>query len=129
MTFSDDCPKGRSQLFTFPRRQLLQRTASAALLFFVPRPQSVSPTPENPIPEKYPKSQFRIGDRVVSPWLDDDDEPCLEAGEIVGICLHPKTQEWQYLINWTGGSGCGWMYPCFDGDLVVGNELRLVSHD
>ena len=39
MTFLVDCLDGRSQLLTFPRRELWQKIASAALLFFVPHPQ------------------------------------------------------------------------------------------
>jgi len=124
MTFLDDCPCGRSQLLTFPRRELLQKLASVALLFFVRRPQSVNPTPE-----KYPKSQFRIGDKVADYWTDEFDKECIEYGEVFGICWHPREQTWAYLIDWTSGRGPDSLYPCFDQQLVLGSYLRGVSND
>ncbi|MEG4520678.1 MULTISPECIES: hypothetical protein [unclassified Microcoleus] len=124
MTFLDDRLCGRSQHFTFPRRELLQKIASATLLFFAPRSQ-----PVNPIPEKYPQSPFNIGDKVADYWTDEFDNECIEYGEVVGFCWHPYEKTWAYLINWTSGQGPESMYPCFDERLVVGGDLRLVSHD
>jgi hypothetical protein len=123
MTFSDDCPMGRSQHFTFPRRELSQKIASAALLFFVPHSQ-----PLNPIPKKYPNSPFSIGDKVADYWTDEFSDECIEYGEVVGICWHPREETWAYLIDWYKGGGPDFMYPCFDGQLVIGGDLR-VSND
>ena len=124
MTFLDDCLDGRSQHFTFPRRELLQKIASVALLFFVLRSQPVHPTPE-----KYPKCPFNIGDKVADYWTDEFDNECIEYGEVVGICWHPRKQTWACLVGWTSGQGPDSLYPCFDRQLVIGGNLRLVSHD
>lgn len=122
MPKNDATPDGRSQDFTFPRRALLQKTASVALLFFAPHSQ-----PALVLPEKYPAPRFNIGDKILSFWPDDEDLPP-ELGEIVGICWHPKNEQWKYLINWTGGDAADWMYPCFDEALVDESSLRLVNH-
>ena len=45
----------------FPRRELLQKAASYALLLFASRPKSVVE-----IPTKYPAPDFAIGDQVAS---------------------------------------------------------------
>lgn len=68
MPLSADCPNGRSQLLMFPRRELLQKIASAALLFFVPRIQPVT------LSQSYPSPVFNIGDLIASDWVNDDDE-------------------------------------------------------
>ncbi len=126
MTFAADRPKGRSQHFTFPRRELFQKIASAALWCFAPHHQPVVK-----LPTKYPAPSFYIGDKVASHWpvgsYDDDDVdgvPEPEIGEVVGICWHPVTRRWEYQINWVGGSSSAWMYPCFDGDLSDDSNLE-----
>ena len=63
MTFLDDCLYGRSQVLTFPRRELLQKAASYALLLFTSHRQSVVK-----LPTKYPVPPFHIGDQVASYW-------------------------------------------------------------
>jgi len=118
MTFLDDCLCGRSQHFTFARRELFQKIASAALLFFVPRLQST--------PEKYPKPQFCIGDRIIYSFLSDEEKVISQFGEIVGSCFHPKMEQWQYLINWTCENSAGCI---FDDDLIAGEDLRLVTYE
>jgi hypothetical protein len=119
MSHTDGCPAGRSQLLTLSRRELLQKTASVALPFFVSRLQS----------EKYSQLQFQIGDRIVSSWLDDEGKALSEFGEVVGICLHPKMRQWQYLINWVGENSSGHRYSYFDESLTDADDLRLVSHE
>jgi len=119
MSHTDGCPVGRSQLLTLSRRELLQKTASVALPFFVSRLQS----------EKYSQLQFQIGDRIVSSWLDDEGKALSEFGEVVGICLHPKMRQWQYLINWVGENSSGHRYSYFDESLTDADDLRLVSHE
>lgn len=119
--------EGRSQKLTFPRRQLLQKIASAALLFFVPRPGPVAQ-----IPQKYPAPGFAIGDRVASYWPADDYDsdgnvPGPEIGEIAGICWHPASLQWRYQVNWTSGSSAAWMYPCFDDFLSDGSDFERLS--
>ncbi|MEG4851698.1 hypothetical protein QUB10_12375 [Microcoleus sp. B5-D4] len=124
MPLSADCPNGRSQLLMFPRRELLQKIASAALLFFVPRSQSGF---ENP--KKYPAPKFCIGNKVADHWTDELNQDSIEYGEVLGICWHPYEQDWTYLISWTSGEMPDSSYPCFDEHLTVGGDLRLVSHD
>ncbi|MEG4487402.1 hypothetical protein [Microcoleus sp. D2_18a_B4] len=124
MPLSADCPNGRSQLLMFPRRELLQKIASAALLFFVPRSQSAIESPK-----KYPTSKFCIGNKVSDHWTDEFDQDCIEYGEVLGICWHPYEQTWAYLISWTSGGMPDSSYPCFDEHLTIGGDLRLVSHD
>jgi len=113
----------RSQHFTIPRRELLQKAVSAALLCLAPRPQSI-----NPALAKYPKCQFVIGDKVADYWINEFNKECIEYGTVCGVCWHPNEQEWAYLIEWTGGGMPDSCYPCFDQHLTIGGDLRLVSH-
>ena len=124
MPHSADCPEGRSQLFTFPRRELLQRLASAALLTIFPAHQSAAK-----LPAKYPVPSFRVGDKVSDHWIDEFGRDACELGEVIGICWEPHDETWGYHINWTGGTMPPEYYPCFDRHLTVGGDLRLVSHD
>lgn len=116
MTFSNDRLCGRSQHFTFPRRELLRRTASAALLFLVPSQG------------KYPKPQFAIGDKVAYYWIDEFDKETIEYGNVCGVCWHPNEKQWGYSIEWTSGGMPDSCYPCFDNYLTIGGDLRLVNH-
>lgn len=123
MPLSADCPNGRSQLLMFPRRELLQKIASAALLFFVPRYQSVASTLNGrPLPK------FNIGDSISVDWTGEFDEDFIEFGEVVGVCHRPE-DGWVYYINWTHStSSDDFNYPCFEGEPTTADRLRLVSH-
>jgi hypothetical protein len=79
------------------------------------------------LPEKYPPPAFQIGDKVADYWTDEFGKESIEYGEVIGICWHPHKQAWGCLINWTSGSPDFPYYPCFDENLVVGGDLRLVS--
>lgn len=129
MTFSVGCRSKQPHLFTFSRRELLQKIASVVLPFLVPHSQ-----PAVKLPAKYPAPSFYIGDKVASHWpvdsYDDDDvdgTPEPEIGEIVGICWHPVNCRWEYQVNWVGGSSPAWMYPCFDGYLADDSDLERLS--
>lgn len=131
MTFLDDCLDGRSQHFTFPRRELLQKIASAALLFFVPRSEPVFE-----FPSKYPAPRFRTGDLVANDWVDEFDEDVVDFGEVLGVRWLPEghsgflANSWVYYIYWTHSScGASSCYPCYDGEPTGADQLRLVSHD
>ncbi|MEG4281359.1 hypothetical protein QUA62_28435 [Microcoleus sp. MON1_C1] len=134
MPHSADCPEGRSQLFTFARRDFLQKAASAALPFLFLRPQPAAATPLN----KRPSPEFAIGDLVAQDWEGDEDEDApqfsTDFGEVVGLCYVPKKGSylsphvWVYYIYWTRSTSDCCSYPCFDGEPTVGSELRLVSH-
>ena len=115
-------PDGRSQHFTFFRRELLQRLATTILL-----PLASQYRPALKLPAKYPTPEFCIGDKVADYWIDEDGEESRELGEILGICWHPQENVWSYLINWTGGSSGDGCYPCFDERLVVGGDVRLAD--
>ena len=111
----------------FPRRELLQRLASAALLCLIPRSK-----PAFEIPQKYPVPQFAIGNQILSFWIDEygdvDERFPPEFGEIMGICWHPTNENWEYVINWTAGDCADSAYPIFDEVLIDECSLRLVSH-
>jgi|GEM_PF-1561495 len=117
--------QGRSHFTTFARRDFLQKAASAALPFLVARSNFE-------LPQKYPKPRFAIGDQILSPYIDDygDEYESLpsEFGEVMGICWHPTNKQWEYLVNWTSGSGSSDVYPVFDGFLLEECDLRFVSH-
>jgi hypothetical protein len=131
MPHSADCPQGRSQLFTFARRDFLQKAASAALLCFLPRPQAAAATPS-----RLPRPEFAIGDLVAQDWIDEADKST-DFGEVLGIRYVPPVGEyssypgdsWLYYIRWTSTtSGLDYLYPCYDGEPTMASELRLVNH-
>lgn len=113
----------RSQYVTVPRRELLQKAVSVALLLGV-KPLTDPAQKKYP----YPAPAFRIGDKIASPWLEEDEEIEDEVGEVMGVCWHPQKKRWEYLINWTGGDAADWMYPVFDSVLMPGDSLRSASH-
>jgi len=132
MPISARFPGGRSQHFTFPRRELLQRLASAALLCLVPRPQPLSSHPA------LPKPKFAIGDLVALDWEGNEEEDApqfaTDFGKVVGLChlpeddyYHPRNT-WVYYIYWTHSTCSACSYPCFEGEPTAGDTLRLVKH-
>jgi hypothetical protein len=129
-------PDGRSQHFTFFRRELFQKVAAATLPFLVLRKPSVVPPLEGrPLPE------FNIGDLVAQDWLDEFDKNATDFGEVIGLCYLPTGEgilkngkgfldnSWTYYIYWTH-STCGpdVSFPCFDGEPSAAEELRLIRH-
>lgn len=81
------------------------------------------------IPNNLPQPEFFIGSKVADHWVDEFGENCIECGEVVGICWQPDKQEWGYFVEWHKGHGPDWIYPCFDGQLVVGGVLRSAGND
>ncbi|MEG4964194.1 MULTISPECIES: hypothetical protein [unclassified Microcoleus] len=113
---------------TVPRRELLQKAASVALLLGV-KPLTDPAKKKYP----YPAPAFRIGDKIVSPWFEEIKDEEIEeiedeVGEVMGVCWHPQKKRWEYLINWTGGDAADWMYPVFDETLMPGDGFRSASH-
>lgn len=104
--------QGRSQHFAFPRRELLQKLASAALLFFVPRPQLLSC--------QTPKPEFWFGDSVDFWWNDETTGVRhSETGEIVGVVWNDADKIWEYMVTWLSSTAYPQSnYPIFDGNLV-----------
>ena len=135
------CPQGRSQEFTFPRRELLQRLASAALLYLLPYRQLVAQPldrpattprlnePVAPTLDERALPEFKIGDLISCDWTSSEFcEDYTEFGEIVGACRLPD-EGWVYYINWTHGTGLDdFQYPCFETEPTTAERLRLVSH-
>jgi hypothetical protein len=128
-------PDGRSQVFTFPRRELLQSLASVALPLLIPRSQPVdSFFGGRPLP------QFKIGDLVAEDWINDsddedgEDEHYTEFGEVLGVRWLPEGHScypanvWLYYICWTHSTCPGYSYPCYDGEPTEADRLRLVNH-
>ncbi len=127
MTLTDDCPVGRSQFLTFPRRGFLQKAASVALLFLASRSQLIVAALEG---RALPK--FSLGDKVATDWSDDWGGHFADFGEIVGLCYLPPENIWIYYVNWThsnrtDGSHKG--YPkFFEGESEITDRLRLVNY-
>ncbi|MCC3410051.1 MAG: hypothetical protein JGK17_31865 [Microcoleus sp. PH2017_10_PVI_O_A] len=113
MTFLDDCPMGRSQLLTQSRAK--SPISWTSLARYVRSPA---------IPAKLPKPDFLIGEKVSDHWVDEFGKNCVEFGEVMGICWHPRQETWAYLIDWYKGQGPDSLYPCFDRHLVIGGDLR-----
>ena len=113
MTFSGDCPQGRSQLLMFRRRNFLQGLASA-ILPFISQPQPVTPTFGRSRPE------FSMGDKIRAFWVDEFGEKRSENGEVAGVCWHPTNCRWEYLVVW------GSTY--FDEQLTDAKGLELNHH-
>jgi hypothetical protein len=130
MTFTDDCPKGRSQFLTFARRGFLQKTASVALLFLASRSQLIVTALKG---QALPK--FSLGDKVATDWSDDWGGHYLDFGEVVGLCYLPPENTWIYYVNWTH-SNCTDdnirnpnHYPIFfEGESEITDRLRLVNY-
>ena len=130
MTFSDDCPCGRSQFLTFPRRGFLQKTASVALLFLASRSQLIVAALKG---RALPK--FSLGDKVATDWSDDWGGHYLDFGEVVGLCYLPPENTWIYYVNWTH-TNCTdenirnpTHYPIFfEGESEITDRLRLVNY-
>ena len=123
-------PDGRSQHFTFPRRDFMQKAASLASLCILPKlkPRSLYPSPE-----------FNIGDLVAQDWEPNDDEApefATDFGEILGMRWIPEpdgycplSNVWVYFVMWTHSSCPGCLpEPYCDGELTLASDLRLVSH-
>ncbi len=118
MTFQSDCPQRRSQEFTFFRRELFKKLASATLLHLV-----------LPFQSKRRQCPFDIGDKVADHWIDEFEIDQIEYGQVMGVCWHPRKKVWAYLVDWTHGTMPSSAYPCFDGHLVIRGDLRLVTDD
>jgi hypothetical protein len=113
MPISARFPCGRSQHFTFARRNFLRGLASVVLPFFIPRPQSLALLGCG-------KPEFSIGDGVRASWEAEPGVFRSEYGQVCGVCWHPVEQRWQYLIIW---AGCG-----FDDYLTDSEGLELAHY-
>jgi hypothetical protein len=117
MTFLNDCPQGRSQFLTKPDTRKLA-LGWLGLASYVQFPV---------IPANLPQPEFFIGDKVADHWIDEFECESVEYGKVVGICWHPRQETWAYLIDWFKGGSPDFLYPCFDGHLVIGGDLRALE--
>jgi hypothetical protein len=85
--------QGRSQYFTFDRRNFLQGLASVVLPSLACRPQPLTLF-------RHCKPKFTIGNKVCTSAVYETGELWSEQGEVVGLCWHPKNQQWEYLVFW-----------------------------
>jgi hypothetical protein len=116
MPISARFPCGRSQDFTFCRRNFLQGLASVVLPSLVLGPQPVAPVSRGrSLPE------FSIGDKIRTSWEAETGVFRSENGEVVGVCWHPKKRHWEYLVVWESSS-------CFDEELTDAEGLELNHH-
>jgi len=131
-------PDGRSQHFTFPRRELLQKVAALTSLCLLPKSQPAAPSPATPS-HSYPSPEFNIGDLVAYDWEPDDDEApelATDFGEILGMRWVPETDRyclvtntWVYFVRWTHSTCPGVLLePYCDGEPTEADLLRRVSH-
>jgi len=131
----DGCPDGRSQHFTFFRRELFQKVAMVTLPFIIPgKPSSTLSLNGYPLPE------FKIGDLIASDWAsgeDDDDAPdfATDFGEILGMRWLPEAESgleantWVYFVRWTHSTcGADFCYPCYSGEPSRACDLRFVHN-
>lgn len=91
MPISARFPCGRSQHFTFARRNFLQGLASFVLPSLLRQPSFTAPLG---------KPEFSIGDGVRTSWEAEPGVFRSESGQVCGVCWHPVKQQWQYLIIW-----------------------------
>jgi hypothetical protein len=113
MPISARYPDGRSQHFTFPRRNFFQGLASVIL------PCLLSP---QPVFSSFGRSkpEFTIGDGVRAYWETEPGVFRSEYGQVCGVCWHPGKQQWHYLIIWAEYK--------FDEYLTSSEGLELVHH-
>ena len=130
MPISARYPDGRSQHFTFTRRDFVWKAASLASLCILSKPQPRS---------LYPSPEFKMGDLVAYDWEPDDDDAlefATDFGEILGMRWVPEpdgyscaVKTWVYYVKWTH-STCPDVLPepQYDGEPTLASDLRLVSH-
>jgi len=122
-------PDGRSQHFTFPRRELLQKAAALASLCLLPKSQPTS---------LYPSPEFKIGDLVAQDWEPNDDEApefATDFGEILGMRWIPEPDSycsvantWVYFVRWTHSTCPGCLpEPYCAGELTLSSDLLVAS--
>jgi len=123
-------PDGRSQHFTFFRRELFQKAVAVTLPFILLR------KPMLPIKEQRPLPKFNIGDLIASDWKDEFGKDIIEFGEIVGLCYLYEgdrtysSNSWVYHIYWThdsSGDKNSSCYPCMEWDVNTGEGWRYVG--
>ena len=112
MPISARFPCGRSQHFTFHRRNFLQGLASFVL------PSLLSPQPVLSVFGRC-QPEFSIGDTVRTSW-EADGVSRSETGQVVGICWHPTHKHWRYLVVWGSSQ--------FDEGLTDAKGLELNHH-
>lgn len=134
--------------FVCSRRELPGKLFAIGVAFLLLPKSLPSKTPSQLTePQSEPQSEplrtksqpaFKIGDLVATDWEGDEDEDAPQSatdfGEIVGMCYLPEDglyysrHTWVYYVYWTHSTSNTCLYPCFDGEMIEGNALRLVNH-
>jgi len=86
-------------------------------------------------PHLYPLPKFKIGDLVADDWVDEFGQEITDFGEVRGICYLPEddfdcpANTWIYFIYWIRTTSCNadFGYPCFSGEPMAGDKLRLIK--
>jgi len=118
MTKTQNSVKTRSQFFTHLNNQAkITKRQNLGQAVALPK---FKPVISASWASLLPSPEFEIGDKVADLWRDEFGKKCREIGMVVGICWHPQNFQWEYLINWIDGDSDKSVYPCFDGQLIVG---------
>jgi len=85
-------------------------------------------------PHPYPLPKFKIGDLVADDWVDEFGQDVTDFGEVRGICYLPEddfdcpANTWIYFVYWTRTTcNANFGYPCFSGQPMAGDKLRLIK--
>ncbi len=115
----DGCLSGRSQHFTFSRRELFHKAAATLPFLVLSKPSITQPLKDFPVPE------FWFGDRVSFCWNDETDElPYSETGQIIGVTWNPRENFWEYAVIWLSSTAYpSSNYPLYDGSFLTGEEM------
>jgi hypothetical protein len=115
--------------FKFSRRELPGKLFAIIGVLLLPEHRSkalLTPTEVQP--------KFQIGDLVAEDWVNDDDQPETEFGQILGMAYFKKAQScfeantWVYYVNWTSStSDADFAYPTYDQEPSRESDLRLVK--
>jgi hypothetical protein len=117
------------QNFACSRRELPGKLLAIAGALLLPERRSeISVTPTKVQPK------FKIGDLVAEDWLDENDEPATDFGQVLGMAWFEKAQScfeaqsWVYYVNWTHSTcGASFCYPCYDQEASRESDLRPVG--
>jgi hypothetical protein len=120
-----------TQKFAYSRRELPGKLFAIAGALLLPERRS-----EVSVMQTEVQPKFKIGDLVAQDWVDEDDVPATDFGQVFGMCYFPETQScfpaksWVYYINWTSSTTSdvnSITFPCYDGEGTRESDLRLAK--
>jgi hypothetical protein len=119
--------------FKFSRRELPGKLFAIAGALLLPQRRS-----EIPVMQTEVQPKFKIGDWIAQDWVDEDDLPATDFGQVFGMCYFSEPQScfpgksWVYYINWTHSTTSdvnSITFPCYDGEGTRESDLRLVGSE